>query len=259
MAWSSEQYLKFRAQRTQPAIDLAARIPLSNPAKIIDIGCGPGNSTRVLKNRYPQADILGIDSSEDMIAAAQRDNADMRFMRLDAANGLGTLGEKYDIVFSNACLQWLPDHPTILQRLTGLLNEGGILAVQIPMNYSEPIHKIIGALVKSDRWRDKLGTPRIFHTLPQEKYFDVLAELTSDFEIWQTIYFHRMPSHEDIMEWYKGAGLRPYMEALSADDAELFCNEVRARVEREYPIQANGEIIFRFPRFFFIARKGGTP
>lgn len=253
--WSSSLYLKFSAQRTQPAIDLAARIPLDNPAEIIDIGCGPGNSTAVLRQRFPRAHIVGCDSSPDMINAAKAAYSDIDFMLADVPSGLKGLESRFDVVFSNACIQWIPRHDELLPALMSLLKKGGVLAVQIPMNYDEPIHRIIGEIAESGEWRDKLGCPRIFHTLTQEVYFDLLSELSSDFEVWQTTYCHRMPSHDSIMEWYKGTGLRPYINALSEPDAQEFLRQVKARVEQEYPVQKNGEIIFRFPRFFFLAVK----
>jgi len=256
--WSSEQYLKFKAERTQPSEDLAARIPVSSPKKIIDIGCGPGNSTRVLKNKYPDAHILGVDSSSDMIAKAEKDNPDMEFRLINVPSELDKLSDKFDVVFSNAVLQWIPDHPVLLPRLWELLNAGGTLAVQIPMNFEQPIHKIVDSTAKSAKWSGKIGQPRLFHTLSCEEYFDIVSRLTDNFSFWHTTYFHRMPSAQSIMEWYKGTGLRPYLAALEkygGQDAADFEREVYEQVEKEYPSRENGEIIFRFPRFFFIANK----
>lgn len=252
--WNSEQYLKFKAQRTQPAIDLAARLE-GSPREIIDLGCGPGNSTRVLKNRFPNAHIVGADSSENMIAKAREDNSDLEFMLLDLNDDLGAHYDGYDVVFSNACFQWLPDHRGLLPRVFGLLKRGGALAVQIPMNFDEPIHKIIASVSESEEWSGKFPEKRIFGTLTQSEYFDILSELTDEFELWQTTYCHRMPSIESIIEWYRSTGLRTYLAALSDEDGAEFIADISAELEREYPKQANGEIIFRFPRFFFIAHK----
>ncbi len=256
--WNSEQYLKFKAERTQPSVDLAARIPISSPKNIIDIGCGPGNSTRVLKNKYPAARVLGVDSSEDMIAKAKKDNPDMDFELINVPDELDKLSGRFDIVFSNAVLQWIPDHNALLPRLWELLNEGGTLAAQIPMNFDEPIHKIVERTAGSEKWRDKIILPRLFHTLTGEEYFDIISRLTDDFYFWHTTYFHRMPNAESIMEWYKGTGLRPYLTALErfgGQEAADFEREIHEQVEREYPPRENGELIFRFPRFFFIANK----
>jgi len=254
--WNSTQYLKFKAQRTQPSIDLAARIEVENPRDIIDIGCGPGNSTRVVKSRFPEAHATGADLSDNMLETARRDNPDCDFIKLDVGGDLSAFAEKFDVVFSNACLQWVPEHRKLLPSLFSMLRKGGVLAVQIPMNFDEPIHQIIGKTAASPEWSGKFNTPRIFYTLSEGEYFDILSELTDDFEIWRTTYFHRMPSIDSIIEWYKGTGLRPYLGILSDSDKEKFLAEIRARLEEEYPAQKNGEIIFRFPRFFFIARKG---
>lgn len=253
--WNSAQYLKFKNERTQPSVDLIARIGLETPADIIDIGCGPGNSTEQLKLRYPSADIIGADNSPDMIKTAQMKYEDMKFILCDAANDLNSLGKKFDIVFSNACIQWIPEHEKLIPEMLSLLKPDGILAVQTPMNYNEPIHIIIDETVKSAKWRSKFPNPRIFHNLSPEGYFDLLSEHSSDFTMWETVYYHKMRSHSDIMEWYKGTGLRPYLNALSDAEKEEFEDDIFRRVEKAYPVQKNGEIIFRFPRLFFTAQK----
>lgn len=254
--WNSEMYLKFKAQRTQPAIDLARRVGdfIEAPAEIIDLGCGPGNSTRVLKNRFPNARIIGADNSENMLEKARSENPDLEFTALDISGELSGCG-KYDVVFSNACLQWVPGHRELFPRFFSLVKPDGVFAAQIPMNYDEPIHRIIAQITESPEWKPKLGQGRIFGTLDISEYHDLLSGLTNDFEIWQTVYCHRMPSIASIIEWYSSTGLRTYLAALSEEDKPRFTAEITAELEREYPQQANGEIIFRFPRFFFIARK----
>lgn len=257
MQWDSDLYLQFKAERTQPSRDLARRIPLERPSKALDVGCGPGNSSRVLADVFPGLRIMGIDSSPEMIAAAKAAHPDMAFRLCDAGK-LPALGEGgFDIVFSNACLQWVPDHPRLIAQMLSLLRPGGALAVQIPMNQREPIHRIIAALAASDAWRTELNGARVFHTLTQEAYFDILSEKAASFQLWETTYLHRLPSHDAIMEWYKGTGLRPYLSLLSADSAARFEKAVLREVRKEYPVQKNGEIIFRFPRFFFIATRKG--
>ena len=252
--WDSKQYLKFKAQRTQPSIDLAARLD-GSPNEIIDLGCGPGNSTRVLKNRFQNAHIIGADNSENMIAKAREDNPDLEFTLLDLNGDLSAYYGRFDVVFSNACLNWIPNHREIIPKIFGLLRSGGALAVQIPMNFDEPVHQIIARISESEKWRDKIPEKRIFHTLKIPEYHDILSSLTDDFEIWQTIYCHRMPSIESIIEWYRSTGMRTYLACLSEEDGAEFIADVSAELEREYPKQKNGEIIFRFPRFFFIANK----
>jgi trans-aconitate 2-methyltransferase len=134
---------------------------------------------------------------------------------------------------------------------------GGTLAVQIPVQREHPVHAILHTLAQSEKWRDLL-TPRPYNNLLVEEYFDLLSEISADFELWKTVYFHRMPDHESILEWYRGAGLRPYLEQLSNPAAKDFENDVLAALQKEYPHKKNGEILFAFPRLFFIATKGAT-
>lgn len=162
--WNPNQYLKFKGERTQPSYDLANRIPLEKAEKIIDIGCGPGNSTRVLAEKYPQAYILGVDNSQEMVDTARKQCPGLNFMLFDAEKDFPFIQEKFDIVFSNACIQWVPDHERLLKNMMGLLKDGGILAVQIPNNYEEPIHKILIETSESEKWSNKIGKPRFFIT-----------------------------------------------------------------------------------------------
>lgn len=252
--WDSIQYLKFSKERTQPAIDLANRIEI-NPQSIIDIGCGPGNSTAILAEKFLNAKILGIDNSENMIASAKKNYSDIEFMLCDAENGFSELERKFDVVFSNACIQWIPNHEKLLKNMMSLLNKNGILAIQTPMNYEEPIHKIIAKVTKSDKWKDKFPNPRIFYNLMPSEYYDILSKISLDFTMWTTTYFHRMKSHDSIIEWYRGTGLRPYLNVLDENDKLEFEKDIFVEVVKAYPTQRNGEIIFRFPRFFFTARK----
>lgn len=253
--WNAKQYTKFLKERTQPSIDLANRISITNPSEIIDIGCGPGNSTRVLYEKFPNAHITGADNSENMIEQAKINNPKLDFILFDANTDFSKLENKFDVVFSNACIQWIPNHKKLISNMMNILKDGGILAVQTPMNYKEPIHMIIAELTSSAKWKDKFAKPRVFYNLTQGEYFDLLSEVSSDFSIWETVYCHRMTSHNSIMEWYKGTGLRPYLEALNESDAKEFENDVYNEVVKAYPKQINGEIIFKFPRFFFTAVK----
>jgi trans-aconitate 2-methyltransferase len=253
--WNSAGYLKFVNERTQPAVDLINRIDKENPLKIIDIGCGPGNSTEVLAKRFPNAKILGADNSPNMIEAAEKKYPNLQFVLCDASKDLISLDNDFDIVFSNACIQWIPNHNELLKNMMGLLRQGGVLAVQTPMNYNEPIHQIIGEVSASEKWASRFLNKRIFYNLSQSGYYDLLSDISADFVLWQTTYFHKMKSHGDIMEWYRSTGLRPYLDVLSEDDKHEFERDVYDKLTAAYPKQKNGEIIFRFPRFFFIANK----
>lgn len=254
MSWNSQQYLRFKTERTQPAIDLVNRINMDNPKRIIDIGCGPGNSTQVLASRYPNAYILGVDNSENMIETAKKNYPGLDFKICDVSVELSQFDSDFDIVFSNACIQWIPDHKNLIKELLCLLNKNGVLAVQIPMNSEEPIHRIISEMATSEKWKEYFTDPSVSYTLSQGEYFDILSELSEDFGIWETIYCHDMKSHNDILEWYRATGLRPYLEVLPDDKKNEFECDIMENLIQRYPKQKNGDVIFRFPRFFFTAR-----
>ena len=253
--WDANLYLKFEQQRTRPAIDLAARIPLEHPKKIVDIGCGPGNSTAVLEARFPEAEILGVDISEDMLRKAVKTHPTLHFQQANVETDLPTLESDYDVVFSNACLQWVPHHPELIRRMMGLLKTDGVLAIQIPLTNDEPIHRILSRLAQSPQWKGYFLYSRARYSLTPSSYYDLLSDLTPAFHLWQTTYFHHMPNHEAIIEWYRGTGMRPYLEALPPEKQERFVQDVLKEVKRTYPLQKDGTVIFQFPRLFFVARK----
>lgn len=254
--WNAAQYLKFSAQRTQPAIDLAGRIDCPGAKKVLDVGCGPGNSTEILARRFPGAAVLGIDAAEEMIEAARKAHPELTFRRCDAGRDLSSLPGPFDVVFSNACLQWIPDHERLLPALLALTRPGGVLAFQIPMQYEEPIHRIISAMIRSRRWKTALGGLTLFHHLGKRGYVDLLAAMTADFDVWETTYYHILPSHADIIEWYRGTGLRPYLAALPETERTAFTEAVYRAVVRHYPPLRDGRILFPFPRFFATAKAG---
>ena len=255
--WSAAQYDKFTKERKLPAVELAYAVSCGGAVirSAIDIGCGSGFSTGAVAKAFPNAEITGIDFSEDMLAAAKKKYPDIDFRRMSVPDELELLGRKYDLVFSNACIQWIPDHKTLIPRLFSLLNDGGVLAVQIPDQAAHPVHALIDRLTASDEWRAKFPHVREHNNLTADEYYNVLESLSGDFRLWETTYFFKMPSHRSIVEWYKGTGMRPYLDGLSDEDKKKFENDVLAEVEKLYPVQKNGEIIFRFPRLFFTAVK----
>ena len=252
--WSAAQYSKFKKERTIPAVDLANSIKCENANSVLDIGCGASNSTAVLAKKFPCAKITGADNSDDMLAAARKENPHIEFIKLDAEKEIDSVEKRYDVVFSNACIQWVPKHRKLLKSLFSLLSDSGTLAIQIPQQSKHPVHNIMKSLSKSDKRKDKLRVQRIYNNLPENQYYDILSELTDSFRIWETTYFHSMPSYESIIEWYKGTGLRPYLEQLSADDRKDYLGDVMQCLRDTYPMQKNGEIIFKFPRLFFVAQ-----
>ena len=251
--WNAEQYLKFKKQRTQPAIDLANRLIKYKANKILDIGCGPGNSTAVLADIFPNAHILGVDSSDHMIKKAAITYPDILFRLCDVTSELDQLGS-YDIIFSNACLQWIPNHEKFIPELMNKLNPGGVLAVQIPMNSQESLFKIVDRVVKETKWKFSLDEETNGTLLPEE-YFDILADCSTSFDIWETVYYHNMPTIQAMLEWVKGTRLKPYLDVLDNNMAEELEQEILSLAADAYSSQRNGEIIFKFRRLFFTAVK----
>lgn len=253
--WDAEQYLKFEAQRTRPSRELTAAIPLRTARRVLDVGCGPGNSTAVLQTRFPGADILGIDSSPEMIAAAQKAHPGIRFCKLNATAELGKLEPGFDVVFANASLQWMPAPERLLPALFALLAPGGVLAVQVPKQQDQPVHRVIREVAAREPWRLKTDGRRLFYTLEPEEYYDLLAPRAKSVDVWQTTYYHVLAGSEDIVEWYRGTGLRPYLEVLDAEQGAAFEAAVLHELTQQYPRRADGNILFRFPRLFFVAQK----
>ncbi|HIZ56687.1 MAG TPA: methyltransferase domain-containing protein [Firmicutes bacterium] len=249
--WNSNQYLKFKNQRTQPAVDLAMRVINSHPKTIADIGCGPGNSTAVLKGIFPDADILGVDNSPNMIEKAQKEHPDIPFCLCNALD----LEGKYDLLFSNACLQWIPDHDTLIPALMDKLNDGGVLAVQIPMNGEEPLYKIIEEVAADSKWGLQSMTLPPNETLTPYEYFEILTSCSSRFDIWETKYYHNLEDHKALVEWVKGTRIRPYLAFLGEKRGEEFENEIVNRATKIYPVRRSGGVILGFRRFFFTAEK----
>lgn len=249
--WNPEKYLMFKNQRTQPAIDLAKRVEDMNPASVVDIGCGPGNSTEILKSMFEDAKVLGIDSSKSMIEKAKKEYSNVDFKVCSAED----LDGKYDLMFSNACLQWIPDHEKLIPSLMDKLNANGVLAVQMPMNQQEHLFQIIKEVVLESRWNFESVHFEKNDVLNPEEYFNILSDCSSKFEIWETVYYHAMPSREHLIEWVRGTRLRPYLDMLGEHEAEEFEKEILNKLKKVYSFTKSNEIILRFRRFFFIAYK----
>lgn len=252
--WNPDLYLKFRRERTLPAHDLLSLIDLKNPSKILDVGCGPGNATILLAERWPKASITGIDASAEMIAKARQDYPQVTWLIRDAAGDLSDL-TRFDLVFSNAALQWMPNHEVLLPNIFGLLGKGGVLAVQVPNNYDSPVHLAIRKVTDSPKWREYL-TADIHHYYDSAAtYYRQLTPLTPNLKLWETIYYHVMDSLEDIREWYRGTHLRFYLGQLPEDKKNEFENEIRELIADHFQPQPDGKILFPFRRLFFIATK----
>lgn len=255
--WNSNQYMKFAAERTQPSKDLISRLSDLSPQKVLDIGCGPGNSTFALKARFPNSEIIGIDASDNMLEKARATYPDIRFEKCFVPDGLSMFDGKFDLIFSNACIHWIDNQKDLIKGIVGKLSDGGVLAVQIPYIQEAPFYKILDKTILNPRWQ-KLSTIKNFHNLRAEEYYDLLGELGCDFQIWETTYYHRVSSHYGVIEWYKGSGLRPYLDALDDDERDDFINELLENIKQYYPTQADGSVIHKMPRLFFTAVKNNA-
>ena len=253
--WDSETYLKFEKERTQPAIDLVRRVERRTVSSALDVGCGPGNSSAVIKSVFPEAEILGIDFSADMIERAKKDYPDITFEQWDADEFTEKTGKKFDLIFSNACLQWLPDQFKTITNLYKLLNENGVMAIQIPCNFDEPIHQLIHKVVTGEKWKTVFKQQRNCVMSSVEEYFDVISALSDEFDIWTTTYHHVLSSHEALWAWYEGTGLRPYLSQIDDSMKGEFRKDIMEEIRKNYPLQRNGKVIFDFPRLFFTIEK----
>src|ERR1700716_4269503 len=212
--WSARQYLKFEDEHTRPPRDLLAQVPLQSPRRVVDLVCGPGNSTELLITRYPQADVVGLDSSSDMLRQARERLPYCTFAEADLATW--SPPERTDLLFANAVFQWVPDHPTVLRRLLEALPEGGVLAVQMPDNTTEPALALMREVASAGPWAAALASAsdaRDDAPTPAE-YYDLLRPGCVHLDIWHTAYNHVMAGPEAIVEWFRGSALRPVLSPL---------------------------------------------
>ena len=250
--WNSNQYAKFEKERTQPSVDLIHRIHIS-PKLILDIGCGPGNSTKQLSASFSAADILGIDSSDNMLDKARCSYPYLKFQKCVIPVELDRIGT-FDLIFSNACLHWVADHQSLFPKLMDKLHPGGMLAVQMPLVQNAVFYRVLEELIAEDKWK-RLRDIHVFHNQSPDKTYDILSGISKEVTMWDTTYYHIMPSHGSIIDWYKGSGLRPYLDALSkAEEAEFLCDLLR-RMKNRFPVQSDNSIILKMPGLFFTAMK----
>lgn len=252
--WNAGQYLKFANERTRPCMDLVNRIRLDNPQRIVDLGCGPGNSTEILFKRWPNAEITGLDSSESMIVAARQVYPNIIWQHDDIANW--NADQPLDLVFANASLQWLPDHAKLLPRLQDSVKEGGALAVQMPLNINAIAHQLMRDVATSDAWRGYFPeNVREWFVNTPEFYYDTLSHSAREIDLWTTKYLQIMPNAEAVVEWYKGTGLRPFLDLLSEDLQVRFLADYLKLIKQTFLPQQDGKVLFPFERLFIIAYK----
>ena len=251
--WDSVQYLRFVAERSRPARDLLARVPIEAPGRVYDLGCGPGNITRLLAERWPAAEIVGIDSSPEMLAKARAgESAGIRWEEADLRTW--TPAKPAELFYSNAALQWLPDHDRQFPRLAGLLAPGAVLAVQMPRNQGEPSHTLMFDTVEDGPWAARLRPlMRRQPVAASEAYYDWLSPVVLRVEVWETIYWQVLDGENPVVEFTKGTALRPFLEALEGDERQAFLDAYARRIRAAYPPRPDGRTLFPFRRLFIVA------
>lgn len=255
MTWSPQQYLKFEAERNRPIFDLLNALPATTVRQAVDIGCGPGNSTELLAARFPEATVQGFDSSPEMVAQARTRLPRLQFDVADVS-GWEAAGP-FDVMLSNAVLQWVPDHERLLPRLVGKLAPGGSLAIQMPDNLEEPAHRLMREVAADPRWVAKMGkgTDRRDRIRPVDWYYSLLRQTGAQADIWRTTYFHALAGIDALVEWFKGTGLRPFLQPLDAAEQAAYLDRYRAALAGAYAAQPDGTVLLPFPRLFMIATR----
>lgn len=253
--WDPAQYERFRDERARPFFDLVGRIPDGPARRVADLGCGTGELTRTLLERWPKAQIVGVDHSQEMLAraAASPAQARLRFERADLA--CWEPEAPLDRIVSNAALQWLPEHGVLLERLTRFLAPEGVLAVQVPHNRGEGVFRLLDDLVLEAPWRERFQHAERRPSIETPLFYaERLLGLALAIELWETTYYHRMAGAPEIVEWMKGTSLRPLLAALAAPEQQEFLEALIARVAALHPRGPHG-VFFPFRRLFFVARK----
>jgi trans-aconitate 2-methyltransferase len=255
--WDPSQYLRYSDLRGRPFVELTARIAAQSPSCVVDLGCGTGEQTAMLAERWPAAAVAGLDSSPDMIETAQQ-HAIADRLTFAVADLRGWRPERpVDVITANAVLHWVPGHLDLLGDLAAALAPGGWLAFQVPDNFGEPSHTLLRDLRLSPRWRDRLGegADRTAGVERPETYLRALVDLGLEPDVWQTSYLHVLPGDDAVLEWVKGTALRPVLTLLDDDgERQDFLDEYAAALRGVYPKQDVGTV-FPFRRTFAVAHR----
>lgn len=261
MAWNPSHYLAFAGQRLRPALDLMARVPQGAPRAIVDLGCGTGNVTRLLAERWPDARVTGVDNSPAMLAEARAAAAgDPRCAFVAADLAAWQPDAPADLVFSNAALHWLPGHATLFPRVAAMVAAGGVLAVQMPDNFRAPSHTLVDEVAREGPWHARLAPLlRAPPVAAPDDYFAWLAPHASSVDVWRTEYLQVLEPRADgehpVAAWTRGTWLVPLLDALDAADRDAFLREYGARLAVAYPPRTDGRVLFPFRRLFVVAMR----
>jgi trans-aconitate 2-methyltransferase len=252
--WDPAQYLQFREARLRPALDLLTWIqPVDPPSLVVDLGCGPGDLTARLAERWPDAQVVGVDSSPSMLAEARRDHPEITWVEADLAAYAPP--RRAEVVFTNAALHWLPDHERLLPALLDRATPGGVLAVQVPDDWDSPSHTAAFALAASARWRDRLDVDLPAHPLlTPEQYLDLLLPSAAEVDCWTTTYHHVLEGADPVVEWFKGSFLREFLSRLDGPSGQEFLADYTAAMRTAYPRRPDGRTVLAFRRLFLVAR-----
>jgi len=253
--WNASQYLRFEDERTRPSRDLLAQVPLARARFVVDLGCGPGNSTELLAERFPDAEVCGLDSSPEMLRQARARLPRCTFTLADLATW--TPPAPANLLFGNAVFQWVPDHPGVLRRLLEALPQGGVLAVQMPDNIREPALALMREVASCGPWAGNAALDEAMRgdLASPGSYYDLLKPLCARIDIWHTIYNHVMDGPQGVVEWFKGSALRPFLSALDAGMGDDFLAAYLARITQHYPRRFDGKVLLKFPRLFIVAAR----
>lgn len=254
--WDPSQYDRFKAERERPAHDLMARIPADFAAtEVWDLGCGAGEHALSLLERWPDARVHGLDSSPDMLARARALTDRIEWVEGDFETW--SPPRPPDLIFTNAALHWASDHDRLFPRLAGALAPGGLFACQVPQSYDAPWHRLLRETAADGPWAERLSTAAGVRPVAEpEQYYDWLRPVCADVDIWTTTYLHRLQGDDPVVEWMKGTGLRPFLQALASDaERDAFLDAYRRRLSGVFRPRPDGTTLFPFPRLFVTARR----
>jgi len=256
--WNPALYSRYERERTRPARDLLAQVGLENPSRVVDLGCGPGNSTELLVQRYPNAQVTGVDNSEAMLSSARKRLPGATFALGDIATWQPS--EPVDLLYANASLQWVGEHETLIPSLLSALAPGGVLAFQMPDNRAEPTHRLMREVASEAPYRSHFEDPSNMRTgiLPLTQYYDLLAPHAAACDAWHTIYQHPLASAAAIVEWVSGTGLQPFLKRLPEALQPDYLAEYQRRIDAAYAVRADGQRLLAFPRLFVVAQRAGS-